>query len=133
MKLTITIFVLLSAIALADETKEPTNLKLRLKPSSGELVPTDKPCGKIIQAELWDAIFKTPWLEIVDDSMQGATASYKGDPFLGHWRFVDKIYVISVTLPKTRKQRSVVTSFLISYTTPVGQCSEKWLGLSERW
>lgn len=128
----IVILFVLAQIARA-EPAEPTNLKLRIKASSGELVQSDKPCGKIVQAEVWGAIFKAPWLDIVNDVLKGATSSFKGDPFLAHFKFADKTYVISVTQPKTRKQRTVVTSFLITYTTPVGSCYEKWLGLSERW
>lgn len=129
---TVLLLFMLSTVATA-EPAEPINLKLRLKPSSGELVASDKPCGSIIRAELWRRVFETPWIEVVNDVMKGSTSSYKGDPFLGHFKFSDKVYVISVSLPKTRKQRTVVTSFLISYDTPVGSCYEKWLGLAERW
>jgi len=131
MRFSVLLFFLISTAAA--EPAEPVNMKLRLKPSSGEMVATDKPCGKTTQKELWGRMFESPWLEIVDDVMKGASASYKGNPFIAHWKFADRVYVISVLLPKTRKQRLVVTSFLITYETPVGQCYEKWLGLSERW
>jgi hypothetical protein len=126
-----TALALLVAVSVA--SAEPVTLRLKLKPSSGDLIETAKPCGKAIRNELWQRLFDTPWIEIVDDVMHGASKNLKGDPFIGEYTFEYKAYAIAVSLPKTRKQRTTSVSFTILYTLPNGTCNEKWIGLAEQW
>lgn len=120
------LFGLFASTAAAD-TK-----RFKLRGSTGELVDTGKPCGKVVRAQLWDIIFKTPKIEIVDDVMRGATKSLKGNPFVGTFLVSFATITVAITLPKP-DQRHVPTTVELSYVTSAGACSEKWLGLAEVW
>ena len=112
---------------------EPTTMRLKIRPSTGELVATDRPCGDVIRQRLWRTLFESPRVEIIDDAMRGATRSSPGDPFIGEWIFSDRTYMIAVTQPRTRQQRYVRMSFTAIYPTGDAKCSERWVGLGEQW
>jgi hypothetical protein len=124
----------IAIILLIATASHADTMRFKLRGSSGELVESAKPCGRAVQGELWKIVFEGK-IEIIDDVMRGATSSFRGNPFVGEFEFpqLSKRYTFAVSLPKSREQRTVATTVTVTYTTPAGACSEKWLGLAERW
>lgn len=140
---TLLVLLLLTSATTAD------TLRLKVRPASGELIKTDKPCGKETVAAVWKIVFKAPYLEIVDDVMIAAVGEDKraadrnavGEPFVGFFDQSDK-KTIAITIRRARAITEIgrkATYFateiaIIMRDTSDRQnaCATKWLGLSER-
>ena len=132
---------LLITILIATSAHADT-LRLKIRPSSGELVKTSNPCGKSVQAEVWRIVFKRLYIEIIDNKM---TVAFKdrskspdrhvaGDPFVGFYDYDDETIAISVYPKRTNKSGILVLTevAVINRNSNTDVCGEKWQGSAER-
>ena len=133
----------LLTIALLVGAAQADTLRLKVRPSSGELAQTPTPCGKAVQAEVWRIVFKKLYIEIIDNKMTVAFADRSkspdrhvasGDSFVGFYDYDDETIAISVYPKRTNAAGTLVLTEItvINRNSKTDVCGEKWQGSSEK-
>lgn len=136
-----TCFFVICAIV---EVANAAPLRLKVRPSTGELVKVEHPCGKEIAAALWKRVFRAFFVEVdedgkltawFEDAARLADRVIASEPFIGFFdQDATTTYVISVR-DRARGKKLVPVEIAIIVRKPGDRgdaCSEKWLGLAER-
>lgn len=138
---TVLLVLLLSATATA------APLRLKVRPATGELIKTDRRCGKAAQRELWDRVFRAFYIELTERSETPDGAMSAGfesrympaarvvaaEPFVGFWPLKDGTTFSIAVRDRMRGKRLIPVAISILVQTDQGDaCTETWLGLAER-
>lgn len=134
--------LLILSILTATASADPDTLRLKMRPSSGELVATSARCGKETEAAVWKLVARAPYVEITTDTMVAAVGDARraadrvvaGAAIVGFYDQSDTKTIVLTVRRSQRKGRSMPLELSIIMRAGGERsetCAEKWVGLAE--
>lgn len=136
-------------VCVLSELANAAPLRLKLRPSTGELIKVDRPCGKAAQRELWSRVFRAFYIEVFERSevpkgrmiaafgerAAPADRVIAAEPFEGIFDLADGRTSFTINVRDRMRGRHwvpVEVRIVIRGQDPADVCTESWLGLAER-